>query len=191
MANENKKTFLDFLKILTKWRRSLLLNFVLVVVISVIISLLLPKWYKASSLVMAPQTGASSMGGLSALMSNLPLGGLGLSAGSGNEMVYMGILKSRTIADSVIDKYNLQEYYENASTAQTIESQLAGIFIETDLFALFSGERLNQFFTRIYTKSKSCLVFVADDELLYLKLMSRISQYAFRNISTIEIKQVV
>ncbi|MDZ7765237.1 MAG: Wzz/FepE/Etk N-terminal domain-containing protein [Melioribacteraceae bacterium] len=110
MANEEKRSFLDFLKILTKWRRSLLLNFVLVAVISVIISLLLPKWYKASSLVMAPQTGASSMGGLSALMSNLPLGGLGLSAGSGNENGLHGILKSRTIADSVIDKYNLQEY---------------------------------------------------------------------------------
>ena len=116
--NKEKKTFIDFILLLTKWRRSLFINLFLVGVVSIIISFMLPKWYKATAVVMPP-TETQSAGGLSSLLNSLPMASFGLGGGSGSELTYMAILKSKTLARDVIDKYGLQKFYEKLTLEET------------------------------------------------------------------------
>src|SRR5713101_7231656 len=82
-------------------------------VLSVVISLLLPKTYTANAKIMPPQQN-QSMGAMAALSSQLgPLaalagGGLGLRTPS---ELYVAMLRSRTVADNLIDRYALMNVY--------------------------------------------------------------------------------
>jgi uncharacterized protein involved in exopolysaccharide biosynthesis len=81
-------------------------------VIAAIISLCLPSIYSASTKMLPPQQAQS---GAAALLSQL--GGVaGLAAGAAgiknpNEL-YVGMLKSRTIADSLIERFSLRSVYD-------------------------------------------------------------------------------
>ena len=79
------------------------------------IALLLKPVFTATAVIMPPQQERSSVG---ALMGQLgALGGLGSGASASSlglknpADLYVGILKSRTIADSLIDRFHLQEAY--------------------------------------------------------------------------------
>lgn len=79
---------------------------------SIILSLLWPKMYEATARVLPPQENNNA---ISALLSNSdnPLSGL---AGSliGNQStaaLYVGIMKSRSVADALIEKFNLIDLY--------------------------------------------------------------------------------
>ncbi|MCB9219744.1 MAG: hypothetical protein H6610_09845 [Ignavibacteriales bacterium] len=113
--------FLDFLTLLVKWKKQIFINLFLVSIISLIIALILPKWYKSTAVVMPPQEGGSS-GGLSSLMSGLPLSTFGINLGGGSEFTYMAILKSKSLALDVINKYNLKEFYEQPNMEETFIS---------------------------------------------------------------------
>lgn len=81
--------------------------------ISIIISLLLPKVYSASASVLPPQ---QESGLASGLLSQVP-GNIGGLAGSLLGMqskadVWVGILKSQTVRDAIITRFNLRERYK-------------------------------------------------------------------------------
>ncbi len=117
MTNQ-KMTFWKFFKLIVKWKRSLIINFILVAGLSVIISLSLPKWYKATAIVMPPQQ--EGAGRFSSLLSSLPISALGLNLGGGDQMTYMAILKSRTLAVDVIKKFNLEKFYDKKTMEETL-----------------------------------------------------------------------
>lgn len=84
-------------------------------VLSVVISLLLPKSYTATARILPPQQSQSIA---SAMLSQL--GGLGslLGAGVGKDLgirnpndMYVGMLRSRTVADDLLDQFNLMSVY--------------------------------------------------------------------------------
>jgi tyrosine-protein kinase Etk/Wzc len=85
-------------------------------IVSIILAFLLPKWYTANVTLLPPQQNSSlsaamvsqlgSLGGLSSLAG----GGLGLKNPSD---MYVGMLKSRTVEDAMVQKFGLmQEYHE-------------------------------------------------------------------------------
>jgi len=81
--------------------------------------LLIPNIYTAGALIMPPQQQQSSV---TALLGQLgPIGSLGgRDLGIKNPSdLYMGILRSRTIADRVITKFNLQQLYRTPTMVQT------------------------------------------------------------------------
>ena len=93
--------------------RKFIAKFVLVcTVLSVIVVLLLPKEYTAKALVMPPAQNQGSM-------SSMLLGQLGSIAGMGAKDLglknpsdmYIGILQSRSMADSLIRQFDLQKVY--------------------------------------------------------------------------------
>lgn len=81
-------------------------------VLAVIVALLLPKEYTAKALVMPPAQNQGAMG-------SMLLGQLGSIAGMGAKDLglknptdmYIGILHSRTVADSLIKQFDLQKVY--------------------------------------------------------------------------------
>ncbi len=81
-------------------------------ILAVIYSLLLPNIYTASTKILPPQQNQSTAAGMLA-----QLGGLGGVAGGAlgiknpNDL-YVGMLKSRTVADSMIQRFNLHAAFE-------------------------------------------------------------------------------
>jgi uncharacterized protein involved in exopolysaccharide biosynthesis len=85
-------------------------------VLSLILSLCLPKIYTATAKVLPPQKEGSS--GLSALIGQMggsaALGGLG----GGNDL-YVGILKSRSVADAIIHRFDLTTVFKTKRPEDT------------------------------------------------------------------------
>lgn len=80
-------------------------------VVSIVISLLLPKWYEAEARVMLPSS--SGGGKLSALLGNLdPSAAKLLGASTGDYVRYMAILTSGSMADRAISEFNLMDEYD-------------------------------------------------------------------------------
>jgi uncharacterized protein involved in exopolysaccharide biosynthesis len=94
------------------WRRKYLLIalFIAFVTITMLVSFQLPKFYKSETLIIT--TGPES-GGLGAALSALPFAGAlgGISSMQTPADKIMVILKSRTIADAVINKFDLMKIF--------------------------------------------------------------------------------
>lgn len=116
----SKLQFLSYLEIIVKWRRWLIATVVAAAVVSITVTLLLPNWYKASASVLPPQqsdvlsvlgmsTGSASGSLLQSLASTGAMGLLNKQMGVYN---YLGILNSRTVMESVINKFNLMDEYD-------------------------------------------------------------------------------
>jgi len=107
---ENKEiNILDYFLILYNSRKYILMNLVIVCFLAGVVSMLLPKYYK-SHVIMLPPSETSEGFGLAQAMSMLPvnisLGGQGTPSD-----LAMGIMKSHSVSDAIIDKFNLIEEY--------------------------------------------------------------------------------
>jgi tyrosine-protein kinase Etk/Wzc len=116
-------TFLDFLNIIIKCRKHLIINFFIVCFIAAAISLLIPVWFTASTTILPP-AGDSGGLGLSSLLGNLPVGGLGIGIGALPEETNtaLAILNSRTMMENVAKKFNLKERYQTENMEETIRT---------------------------------------------------------------------
>ncbi len=93
------------------------------IIISVIISLIMPNWYKSSASVVPPKSSESllegALGSISSALKNFGLTRLG-KQGSESGYSYMVILESRTLKDSLIEKFNLAEEYDIPDTLPSL-----------------------------------------------------------------------
>jgi tyrosine-protein kinase Etk/Wzc len=109
------RSFLDFLAVLTKWRK-LIVRIVLVAsVLAVTVALISPKWYKATASVL-PAESTDMLGGLegiSSLVRNIsPSRGLSaLTKGSETDR-YLAILNSENALLKVIERFSLTQVYD-------------------------------------------------------------------------------
>ena len=105
----------ELLLILAEYKKRLLVLPLAAAVIAAVVSMMLPKVYEATTRLLPPQQNQS---GAAALLSQLG-GAAGLAAGMTGVKnpgdVYIGMLKSRTIADRLIAKFNLKNVYETDS----------------------------------------------------------------------------
>ncbi len=113
IKEKRELSFTDYLSVLYKWKKFLIINLLAVTVISTTISFLIPETFRATAkVILAPE---NSMGGLSSLMggnSALSLGAKLFGVSSTNEDLILGLLESRSIIEKVVNKFNLYEYYE-------------------------------------------------------------------------------
>ena len=111
---------LTAMAILYRWKRFLIINFFAILVVTVIISLLLPKWYKATASVLPPkdQNLLNLLGGANSVLRGLTalprLGGFTTPAGTYN---YFAILKSRSAMEDVVRHFNLMSVYDIRDTS--------------------------------------------------------------------------
>ncbi len=111
MKQEGEQAWWNLLGVLYRWRRFIVIVTSIMAVASVIISLLLPNWFKASSRLLLP---ASSSGGLAgALLGDISSAAQSLlGAGGGDYVRYMAILNSRSVLDDVVQEFDLITVYE-------------------------------------------------------------------------------
>jgi uncharacterized protein involved in exopolysaccharide biosynthesis len=114
-ARTDEVSVIDLIIALAKHKRLVIGLPVIVAVLALGISFILPKTYKASTKLLPPQQAQS---GAAALLSQL--GGVAsMAAGAAgiknpNDM-YVGMLKSRTVADKLIAQFNLKKGYNTES----------------------------------------------------------------------------
>jgi uncharacterized protein involved in exopolysaccharide biosynthesis len=123
--DDDEINLMDLLLVIAKHNRFIIKLTGAVAILAVAISLIMPNVYTAKTVILPPQQGAST-----ASMLLGQLGGLaGLAGGaagikSPNDL-HIGMLKSRTVADKMIARFNLQNKFE-AKTLEETRKTLAG-----------------------------------------------------------------
>lgn len=113
---------LDYLEILAKRKRFIFSATVTVFILSIGISLLLPKIFISTARILPPQQDQ----GLSGMMLG-QLGGMAGLAGDllgkgGSADLYVGILKSEAVSDAIIDRFKLMDVYQKDYRLDTYKS---------------------------------------------------------------------
>ncbi|MDH4070946.1 MAG: hypothetical protein OEV30_11040 [Ignavibacteria bacterium] len=108
-------TLFEFSVILVRWRMFIAKNLGIVILLSVVVSLLMPNWYSSTVSLLPPKKSGSLFGqvaGFSTAMKDITktLGAFGES--SEEVFNYLAILKSRTALTKVINRFNLREVYD-------------------------------------------------------------------------------
>jgi len=117
---EEEIDFFEYWRVLVKFRKLILIIISSAIVLSTVISFLLPKVYSAKASIMPPQQENSIAAGL---VSNLT-GGLGNIAGDFLGMqspadIWVGVLNSNTVKDAIIDRFDLRKIYKKDTIEET------------------------------------------------------------------------
>jgi len=118
-AQTEQGSNLELLIKLAGWKFFILKFVAVAAVLAAVVSLLLPKTYTASTRIMPPQQGQSIS---AAMMSQLgPLAALaGKDLGVRNQSdVFIYILRSRSLADNLVDRFSLMTVYKEKRRAET------------------------------------------------------------------------
>ncbi|MBV9266335.1 MAG: lipopolysaccharide biosynthesis protein [Acidobacteriaceae bacterium] len=120
-APDSEISLIEILAILLRWKKFIAVTTLAITALASVAVFLLPPSYTAEATILPPQQQQSS---LSALASGA-LGGLAASSmasqlGLKNPAdLYIGILKSRTIADDIVNKFGLQQVYRTKFESDT------------------------------------------------------------------------
>jgi len=104
-----------FFSVLLRYKVFVIITVFVITIASVVIAMQLPKWYSATANVVHPQhSGTAFEGALSNITSKLKDFGLSKIGGSGGGSNYdfIVVLESRSIKDSLINKFDLLKVYE-------------------------------------------------------------------------------
>ncbi len=88
-------------------------------VFSIVISLLLPKYYSASAIILPPREEAGLS--LGSIMSQLPLSNFGFGDAGTLSSMYLAVLQSRSVAEEVVHKFNLIHKYESENLEKAVK----------------------------------------------------------------------
>jgi uncharacterized protein involved in exopolysaccharide biosynthesis len=127
LEQEGEVNLMDLLLVLAKYNRLIIALTFLGAVLAVTYVMLATKIYTAKTVLLPPQQESQSA---SALLSSLGGGGLAQLASGANLM--LGVLASRTLADEVIQRYNLQSYYEQKSLTGTRSALWGAASVKAD-----------------------------------------------------------
>lgn len=109
-------SLLDLLIVLSQQKRLIVFAGGLVGVAALILSLLWPKTYTATTTILPPQQDSSGAAGLAAQLSSMggivSLAGSSLGLKNQNDML-VGMMKSRTVEDAMIQKFGLIKEYRS------------------------------------------------------------------------------
>jgi len=132
-TEDDEINFLDYLIVLAKHKKIIIYATLGLMVITAIYSLIVSPIYKAETKILPPQQSSSGMA--SQLLSQLG-GAAGLVGGmvpvkSPNDL-YIGLIKSNTVLDRIIDRFNLMSLYEVKIRAVARESLSGGLKVTDD-----------------------------------------------------------
>jgi tyrosine-protein kinase Etk/Wzc len=114
LPGKDEVSLLDFLIVIAERKRMILVITVASAVLGAVVSYILPTRYSATVTLLPPQQNSSMGAALASQLGNL--GGMAAVAGGSlglknpNDM-YVGMLKSRTVEDGMIQHFNLAEEY--------------------------------------------------------------------------------
>lgn len=145
-TGEARGTVIHWLRVLWSERRLLARAVLAGLLVGVLLAFYLPKQYQASTQLMPPDSQSNSGMAMLAAMTAKTSGGLGGVAGDllgmkSTGALFIGILRSRTIADRLIDRFKLKQVYASrleesarrklAENTSIVEDRKSGIILIT------------------------------------------------------------
>ena len=121
-GRESTSNFWLFVELLARWRTFIVAVVFLATATAIVVSLLLPKWYEASALLLPPKDVTMPSPGAGRLAEVVSVTeGLNLPVMVTASDVYARMLKSRSIAREIIDRFDLREQYETETFTETYD----------------------------------------------------------------------
>jgi len=120
--NEGENIF-DYLIVIAKWKRFIFTFFFSVAIITVIVSLILPKYYRSEAVIMPPEEEVEGFG-ISSLLSQLeelPIGGLGITQSTEKTKRIIAILESRSLMEKIVNRFDLIKSYKVKNMTDAIK----------------------------------------------------------------------
>ncbi len=132
-AEDDEINLLDYLIVLAKHKKIIIYATLGLMIITAIYSLIVPPIYKGETKILPPQQSSSGMA--SQLLSQLG-GAAGLVGGvvpmkSPNDL-YIGLIKSNTVLDRIIDRFNLMSIYKARFRSEAREALLNNLKVTDD-----------------------------------------------------------
>ncbi|MBY0579327.1 MAG: lipopolysaccharide biosynthesis protein [Burkholderiales bacterium] len=123
VGQDDEIHLLDLLIVLAKHKKLILRNTFGAALVAVVVSSMMPKIYTASTSIMPPGQGQSSamLGQLGGLM-----GGAALGIKNPSDL-YIGMLKSRSVEDAMVKRFNLKALYESKTDEDARKSLEGGM----------------------------------------------------------------
>ncbi len=122
---DDEVNLLDYWRVLKKRGRMILgITVVSVLTVGLLTYFVLPKIYASTTTILAPRESGAGAGGLAAA---LAASGAGqflsaiISPTGSNRDAFVAILKSRTMAQEMVDRFKLKEYYKARFTDEAIK----------------------------------------------------------------------
>lgn len=109
---ESEISLLDDIKSLLSHKRAIALIIFASMVLGAVVAFLIPPTYTAEAIIVPPKESQSASSSLMGQLGGLATLGLTSFAWRNPADQYIGILKSRTIADAIIAKFKLKEVYD-------------------------------------------------------------------------------
>lgn len=124
-ADDADVSLVDVLIVFAEHKKFIAASVLLFAALALVVTFLMPPVYQSSSTILPPQQQQS--GAAAAIMAQLGaasvgLGGLGGLKSPGD--VYVGILKSRTMADVLVDRFGLINHYNSHGSHQNAREEL-------------------------------------------------------------------
>ena len=118
-STQDNEVLTDNLLLFWTNRRLIIKNTIIVAFVSLIVSLLLPKWYASKAVVLS--SGAGKFNFLSSI-SPIPVADFGLSTINEDINNFIAILQSRTVKEYMVNKFNLVERYKQRDIEYAMEA---------------------------------------------------------------------
>lgn len=126
MVTSNRINLIDFITFILRWRRFLVLFVGLVIVLVIILSLVVPSRFTAQTTIFPSQEQQMDISSfISSKLSGLPgVAGFAAQMGALPGEIYLTILRSRSMSETVIDTFELQKLWrmEGAPIADVIKT---------------------------------------------------------------------
>lgn len=112
-----------FLEVLAR-RRVLVFSLVIIcTLISVVVSFILPEWYKAEALLLPPKNMSSAVADMNRLSEAVSVtSGLNLPVLATPSDIYVRMMKSRTVCSEIIQEFDLMEIYNTKTFEGTYQA---------------------------------------------------------------------
>lgn len=124
MPDDDEVNLLDYWRVIWKYKWLIGILCLTSVVAALIFSLLSPKIYESTATILMPKEGSGSgllsVIGASSLAQQI--GGISIPSLTPNRDIFIGILKSRTIAQALVEQFELKDYYKSEHFEDAIES---------------------------------------------------------------------
>ena len=107
----HETNLMQIIPLLWKSRILIIKNIFIVSLVTILFVFSIPKRYTSSALLMPPTSESGPAGSIMGALSNLPFGGL-MSQTNDESLSILAILKSRTIFEKVIQRFDLMKIYQ-------------------------------------------------------------------------------
>ena len=145
-------SFADIFAVLVKWRKFILITFLIFVAVAVVVALVLPVKYTSTATILPPEGQSGSDLGFLSMLTDLPVNLPSLPGMVTPADLYLAILRSRNVREAVIKRLDLMDYFHVSYMTDALQKLDNVTFFdktEENIIVVQATERTPQFAQKI------------------------------------------